>query len=80
MIGIPKVITLGLHLAGILQIGFASNLSENEFNLLNEVSQNLPLAKCDMIIVSSEPHEGERCVYFLKFENLIKTRSHCKKW
>ena len=59
MIGIPKVITLGLHLAGILQIGLASNLSENEFNILNEVSQNLPLAKCDMIIVSSEPYEGE---------------------
>ena len=71
MIGIPKVITLGLHLAGILQIGFASNLTENEFNLLNEVSENLPLAKCDMIIVSSEPYEGERYIHFFKSDNII---------
>ena len=58
---ISKLITLGLHLVGISQTGFSSHLPENKYNLLNEVSQNLPLAECDMIIVSSAPYEGETC-------------------
>ena len=54
------MITLGLHLAAILQIGFSSQLSQNENKIMNEISQNIPLEECDMIIVSSEPYEGER--------------------
>ena len=72
MSGIPKVITFGLHLAGILQLGFSSHLPGREFKLLNEVSQNLPLAECDMIIVSSEPYKGERYNSVVKFDIVIK--------
>ena len=62
MSGISKVITFGLHLAGILQIGFCSHLSETEDKLLNEISKNLPLAECDMISETSEPYEGETLI------------------
>ena len=56
---VTEVITLGLFLASVLQRGFCSHLSKQDKTLLNEVSKNIPLAECDMIIVSSEPFQGE---------------------
>ena len=72
MSGVSKVITLGLHLARIVQEGFCSHLPENEYKLPNEVSQNLPLAECDMIIVSPKPYFGETFIYTQKSKITIK--------
>ena len=70
---ISNLITLGLHLAGMIQKGFCSHLPENEYKLPNEVSRNLPLAECDMIIVSPEPYVGEPLIHVLTSEIMIKT-------
>ena len=71
--GISKVIAFGLHIAGMIQKGFCSHLPENEYKLPNEVSRNLPMAECDMIIVSPEPYRGETFTYVLKSKIAIKT-------
>ena len=75
--GISKLITFGLHLAGMIQKGFCSHLPENDYKLPNELSQNLPVAECDMIIVSPQPFIGDTLNHVLKSKNAIKTSSHC---
>ena len=56
-----------LFLAAILHMGFCSQLSVHENPLSDEVFKNLPLAECDMIMVSSEPLLGEANIHMLQF-------------
>ena len=56
-----------LFLAAILHLGFCSQLSVHENPLNDEVFKNLPLAECDLIMVSSEPLLGEANINMLQF-------------
>ena len=49
----------GLFLANMLPNGFSLQLAEHEPAFFDEVSRELPVADCDMIVVSSSPLQGE---------------------
>ena len=49
----------GLFLANMLPNGFSLQLAEHEPAIFDEVSRELPVADCDMIVVSSSPLQGE---------------------
>ena len=43
----------------MFQTGFSLQLAEQESAYFNEISGELPLTKCDMIVVSPTPFRGE---------------------
>ena len=67
MIEAAKLTSLWLLLAAILHKGFCSQLSKHENTLSNEVFKNLPLAECDMIMISAEPLLGEKRIHMPQF-------------
>ena len=68
MIETATLTSLWLFLAAILHIGFCSQLSEHDNSVGDKVFKNLPLAECDMIMVSSEPLLGEANIHMLQFQ------------
>ena len=48
-----------VFLASTLAMGFTSDLMEEESKLVNDVLKDLPLAICDMIVISSSPFYGK---------------------
>ena len=67
MIESVTLTSLWLFLSAILHTGFCSQLSIHENSLSDEVFKNIPLAKCDMIMVSSEPLLGKANIRMLRF-------------
>ena len=57
---ITHFFTFGLCLANMLPNGFSLRLEEQETELFGEVSRELPVADCDLIVVSSSPFQGEK--------------------
>ena len=62
----------GLCLASMFQKGIFLQLTEQVEQVFNQVSRELPLSECDMIIVSSSPIQGEMCKIF----HLLQGESH----
>ena len=56
---ITHALTFWLCLAIMFQEGFSLRLADQESAFFDEVSRELPMAECDMIVVSSSPLKGE---------------------
>ena len=56
---ITNTFTFGLCLASMFQTGLSLQLAEQESAFFDGISGDLPLTKCDMIVVSPTPLKGE---------------------